>query len=654
MDSEKKWISLPDKLIEKIWQRFGKNRSRSVRSLHTDIFHFVTQYRGQTDDILEYYMAKANHFSESKLYNALNRRKPWGIFCEGTERNMADLLCYYASSRDSQIIGWYATLEQLGYDEKDLIFKKEEAESSHSKKHQTNPKVYEIIAKMTELMASKHFVEAEELYFKGIKLAETENDEYGKARLDQDYAVILHHTFSDDAKSYKILCKVLKTFEALDAKEDIASTQLELARVSAFLGDHISSDIYNTAYLEYKKSQGDLFFLGSAYINSARLNDLKYDYETANSYSEEAIKIGMKLMHKGGRNKLLALTILAKCHVGKSGRHFKLGELIEAKASCIKALEYFAQLDQDIFLWDFAASLLMIAEIEIAEGLHDTGRWEEYLEEAKTIYRTLKDYVKLASCIDFQARTYLSIGQKSLSFEAYKEGYSEILKSRDSYSIAHFIEVFIEFSIEQNQYEEATKLLNDLLDLANDKDLPDFRISAYQNLFHIAHLEDNEQRKKYYIDKLLVEYNETYKGTQNEIEQASILAQIATVYAQINKHREALNLFEKILKIYENKKQYKKVAMVHLNIGDTYIRLKNDDFAFKHWNAAIETVSGTSFYDIDAQAKFRCGQYYTVKSDFVKAKYYLDDAAYLINKYKLPGIKPVENLLVSIQKYMPK
>jgi tetratricopeptide (TPR) repeat protein len=499
---------------------------------------------------------------------------------------------------------------------------------------------------LKELIDENKFDEAEELYEKAKEITDKKNDEYSRAKLQKQYARVLKDKYFNREKEDELLLSCLKVFEKYNKEEDIASTKEMLAQVRASLGDLNSAEIFITDFLEYAKQKESDDKLATGYIVAGYVHLEKGNYKKANDCMDEAIKFGTRLLLNNDEKKVATGNeVITFSHHNKSFIYMKDGNILEAKASCLKALEGHRKLQKKK---ELAQLLFEMTEIECFEGNFATGKWKEYIEEAKSIFLEIKDFSSLARCIDLVSRIAYSTGQKELSLQIFEEGYEEIKKTKDKRGIAHFLGQFVSYYKSQKNTKKAKEYIAELIEFAKENGLNVELVHAYQDLADIADIEGDIVTRDEYLLFVITELEKRLKDEQSNSRKANILGQIADVYTRQGKIRESLSTFEKVASIYQTENVIGGFAKSTLIIAELNLQLGNREIAIQHWLKVSDITKGTAFHEFASIAKLNIGSYLLTTGEYESAQRHLEEAKHLIEKYKLKHSEQVEHLLWEI------
>jgi tetratricopeptide (TPR) repeat protein len=504
-----------------------------------------------------------------------------------------------------------------------------------------------LLEELKKLIDEHKYDEAESVYSKAKVISDATNHEYSIAKLKKQYARIVNEKYFNLEKKDEILLECLKVFEKYKKADDIAYTKESLAKTKAFLGDLSSAEIFANDFLEFTKIKSENDELARAYMIVGLVFMQKDDLLKANELMDEAIKYGIRLtLSDEEKDRDIGTETITFCYQNKSVIYKRLGKISEAKGFCLKALEGHRILKKKK---EYAQLLFELTEIECFEGNFAQGKWKEYIEEAKNIFREMQDYSWLARCIDLVSRIAYMSGQKELSLQIFQEGYEEIKKTNDKKGIAHFLGQFVSYFIAQKKYEEAEKYLAELIEFAEVNDLQHSIAHAYKDLAEIAHKRGDIKKRNEHFDFLIRHYETQYAKEQSEARKAYILGKISFIYFQLNDLRSALEISHKIAKIYDEQNIIGEYAKTLLGINEINAKLGNQDKLFEVWQKIIDVVEGTAFYEFGAVAKINCGFYLMDLGEYERAQSYADDAYHLVEKYKLKQSHEVEQLLEELK-----
>lgn len=436
-------------------------------------------------------------------------------------------------------------------------------------------------------------------------------------------------------------------FEKYKKEEDVAHTKELLAQTKATLGDLNSAEIFVNDFLEYSKQKADNDELARCYIVVGYVYMQKDDLKKANECMDEAIKYGTRLsLSDDTKQKKRGIETTSFAYHNKSVIYKRIGNIQEAKASCLKSLEGHRKLKKKK---ELGQMLFELAEIECFEGNFALGKWKEYIEEAKNVFREIKDYSWVARCIDLVSRIAYSTGQRELSLKIFTEGYEEIKKTNDKKGIAHFLEQFASYFIGQKNYDEAEKYLTELIEYSEKNDLEKSVARAYEDLARITDKKGDIQKRDEYLNFVIKSYEKEYNNEQSPAKRAFVLGKIAFIKEQLNDLRGALDIHYKVAKIFEELNIISEYAKTLLVITEIKIKLGERHNLLESWQKISAILEGTAFHELSSLAKINSGSYLLSNGEYEMAQRYLEEAQQQILKYKLRYAKEAEGLLREVK-----
>jgi tetratricopeptide (TPR) repeat protein len=514
-----------------------------------------------------------------------------------------------------------------------------------------NSEIKPLLDELNKFIKENRFNEAEELFKGAIIIADSQNDEYSRACINRLYARIVKEKYFDVEKENAILTDCLHVFEKFKATRDVATTKEHLSQIRAAKGDFESAEIYANDFLTYAKAKNDFYEIGSAYVTLGVIELEKHQYVKAIQYWDESIQYGTRLVQseeKDKRENGIYLTAIGNHN--KSIAFKGLGKLDEAKSACLKTLPEYRQLGKKE---ELGKTLFELAELECFLGNIKTGKWNEYIDEAKIIFRELRNYSWVSRCIDLIARIAYTSGQKELALEFFKEGYEEIKKSNDREGICYYIEHFASFYIDQKDYVKAETYLKELIEYAETNKLSKSIIQAYEDLARISDKQGNTYLRDKYYKYIIKEYQKENDTEQSPIKRAMNLAQIGDAYTRRGDLREALYVFEKVATIFQELNELGGYAKSTLIVAELNMRLRNTNKAYDNWLKVEEAVKGTPFYEFASTAKINIGSSLIRTGDYEAAQRYLEEAKYLVSKYMFKHLEDtVDYLLIEVKTRM--
>lgn len=556
------------------------------------------------------------------------------VFPHNTPNNTLPIIWASHSNEKEKGITWFPLWERKKY-----VINKSRIEKKSKKVNKIlDPLLKEII----EFINKNNYNRAEEIYNKANNIENL--DDYSLAKLKIQYSHILKNKYYDTEKEDKVLIECLNVFQKHQIIDDINTVKRLLIQTKANLQDYNTAEIFANDVLESAKTVKDLadahVFLGFILIQ-------KQDLIGAKSEMDKAIKYGNRLILKNEKEQVdYGIETITFATQNNSLIFKRLGKLEEAKSSSIKAIEGLRKLKKKKKL---GMALFELTELSLLQGNFKDEKWTEYIEEAKTIFRELKDFSWLARCYDLVAKIAFMSNQPELALKIFEEGYREIQKTNDKNGVAHFLGKFVSFYIHQNDIENAKKSLSKLVEYAENNNIERAITESKKYSLKIAEIDGGVDNKEEYLNNLISEYEKEYNSEQSEITKLFILGKIASIYEEQNKLILALNTFKKVSKKYKELDIKSEYAKSLLMINQLKIKLGDRDDLLEIWQEVLKILDGTSYYSLIAVANINCGSYLLETRNFEKAQRYLEEAEYYVLKYKLPNKKDVEELLKEVR-----
>lgn len=529
---------------------------------------------------------------------------------------------------------------------KDEVVKKK-FEVSSEIKIEIDDEVKTLLDELNKHLEENKIDDAENIYLKAKSIAENKNDDYSRAILQKRYARILKEKYFNVEGEDELLLDCLRIFQKYKKEEHIAHTKELLSQTKASLGDLNSAEIFINDFLDFAKSTGKNDELARASIVAGYVYLQKDDLQKANQFMDDAIKFGTRLSLEDNKesNESGGETVTFAYH-NKSFIYQRLGNIQEAKACALKALEGHRKINKKN---ELGKMLLGLAELECYSGNFSDGKWKDYIEEAKSIFRELEDYSMLARCIDFVSRIAYSTGQRELSLKIFQEGYEEIKKTNDKRGIAHFLEQFASYFLGQKNYDEAEKYLNELIDYATKNNIDKSITRAYENLARIAEKKGDIKLRDELLNTVITSFENEYNQQQSPAKRAHILGKISFIKEQLNDIVGALAIQHKVARIFKELNITSEYAKTLLIITELKIKLGDRSKLLESWQEISQILEGTAFHEIASLAKINSGSYLLGTGEYEMAQRYLEESQQMIFKYKLRYEKEVEQMLEEVK-----
>lgn len=470
-------------------------------------------------------------------------------------------------------------------------------------------------------------------------------DEYGKACIDVCAALIAKDRDHDAIVADTLLTRALSVFDRLCPRAASTSrAKSYLAEVKAVLGDFGAADSYANDCLNNATKDNNLFEMASAHILFGYIATHRHDDGQALAHYEEAGKLGATLCRSHSEVEAQqGAYIAALANQSLSAILPSMGRSSDAQSRALQAAEEHRKLGDKP---DLARVLVDLANFELAAGNHRTGKWKDYIDEAKSIFLELKDYGSFARCVDVVSRAVYGLGQKQLALHVLKDGYEDIKETGVSDAIAFCLERLGLLCLDLGTEEEAATYLTTLIEYAKPRTLDTYVLHAYERLADIAEKQGDIARRDEFLGFVLEELDKSCIKEQSDARRAYVFARLGQIQARRGNTREALRIFEGVANSLKSTNDLEGYARATLTRADLHLQLGGREFALACWRDVEESVRGTTFYRFAAAAKMNIGRVHFLSEEYAAAQRYLEDAQHLVSKYSLQSIPlNVEQLL---------
>jgi tetratricopeptide (TPR) repeat protein len=503
-------------------------------------------------------------------------------------------------------------------------------------------KIKSLIKEIKKFRKENEYDKAEEIYLKAKAVKKL--DDYSVAKLKIQYSFILKNKYYDVKKEDDVLMESLIVFQKYGIEDDIETVKRLLIQTKSSLGEFETAEIFANDILSNSKTDKDFadthIFLGLILFQ-------KQDLKGALLEMDKAIGFGKKILINNEKEVIdEGIEIITYATQNKSLFSKLLGRLNEAKSFSLKAIEGLRKLEKKK---ELGMALFEITELSVLQGNFKDRQWSEYIEEAKSIFRELKDFSWLARCYDLVAKIAFMSNRPDLALSIFKEGYKEIRKTNDKNGIAHFLGKFVSFYINQNDVEGAKNALTDYIEYAKANDIERAITKSKEYSLRIAEIDGDSDNKEDHLINLIKEYEQDYNNEQSEPRKAFILGKIASIYEEQGEHILALNVFKKVSKKFKELDISSEYAKSLLMINQLKIKLGYKEGLLETWQEVLSILDGTNYHSLIAIANINCGSYLLETRNLEKAQLYLNDAEHYVLKYKLPNKEDVERLLKEVK-----
>ncbi len=499
----------------------------------------------------------------------------------------------------------------------------------------TLPKdVTDKLKEFDKLIDDYKLIEAESLYKNEIVKYKLNEDEYIIAKFNKLYAKLFQEKDFNIEEMDSLLTQCLATFQKFGQLEDIIETKAKLAHSKATLGDLNAAIIFSNEFLD--ASHNNTINLARGYITEGFVYWQKGELEEGLVSMDKAILLGNKLVLSNIENDVkIGLEIIATGYHNKSFIYKEIPNITEAKAAALLAIKQHRKLNKKK---QVGIILFQLTELEFFEGNFNESDWSNYIEEAKIIFREIKDFSWLARCIDLIAIAAYKAGLKELSLQIFEEGFIEIKRTKDKYVIAYFLERQINYFFMDKKFDKVEEYINELIVFSKDNNLPKSLTSANESLAELFNAREEIDKRDGLLKNIIDDYEKQFINEQSIYEKARIQEKIAQIKDQLNQLPDALQIYVQINKFYKEKNildSYARTALIIIEIKEILGDTKNILSILIDLDSKLE---GTTFYVSATATKLFLAHYYFYTDEFKTAKIYVEQALYLINKHKLSNL----------------
>lgn len=224
-----------------------------------------------------------------------------------------------------------------------------------------------------------------------------------------------------------------------------------------------------------------------------------------------------------------------------------------------------------------------------------------YLAKAKRKATEITDNLVIAKIYNRTGYILKMKGAIKEAITAYKQAI-EILESVQNDEVLN--NSYVKFGrvlIELGLYEEAAEYLQKALNLANANS----KISKsfiYRSLARLHRKKLEYEEAEIYLQKALKIVQQRKNSKKKEVETILITTQIAKVYYHTKRYEEALTLALANEKQIKKIKKKKKIAGVHLLLGQIYYELNQDELALKYAKKSYQKTKDVGLTNIRLHA----------------------------------------------------
>jgi len=222
-------------------------------------------------------------------------------------------------------------------------------------------------------------------------------------------------------------------------------------------------------------------------------------------------------------------------------------------------------------------------------------------------------------------------GQSDSSINVLKGAYKAALTSKDLKIQLQCLNTIAANYLNQGQYKDALDKFTRAYQLADSLKLYDKLINLSLNIGTTFLYNEELDKAIEYFEKVIAQSD----TTSITLAYASALNNIGSCYSRMAKHEKALEYFDKALPAYLKINNRLQLAQVYTNLGQSHFFLNNSELASKYIQNAIKLnrknkSQNQLIVNLILIAKLDISQ-----KNFIQAKYHLDEALELTNKFNI-------------------
>ena len=354
-------------------------------------------------------------------------------------------------------------------------------------------------------------------------------------------------------------------------------------------------------------------------------------YDQALAYALELYQTGDSKEQKSEAH------AIAACYAHKGMVYGAMGNVAEEESALTKALEWERKSN---FKSEIGKSLFLLAELKCREGQYDEGI--QYLNEARSIYKEIEDYVWLARCYDLQARLYFTSGEADKATAFFEAALEAVEKSSDYKEQVFNLNKLGQLYLKAKNIDQARGYFERARTLSHQENFLDGYAAAVNCLAELAEIEDKKDERDILLTNGIQALEKLLISTQREPERASTLDKIGSFYANMKNFQQALIYFQRAKKAYQSLGDVGHIANVLGGIAWVKRKLGNPNEELDTYREIKKLVDGTRYYDLIAGAAINLANFEMKHGNLNEAKRLLDEAEFYCRKYNLPYLSGVE------------
>lgn len=445
---------------------------------------------------------------------------------------------------------------------------------------------------------SENLQEAEKALTEAVSIAAKEGTTDMEAYLNQELGSICFdlREFNKAADCYGKALKYAEEKKDLDTQGDL---QGKLGDALSRLGKIAeSNECYEKALIyvrEKKDKQKEMYYLGNLGLNYTYLEkSLK-----AMEYLDQAVKIGEELKDKASLSMWFATA---------ADILFEMGNYDKAMEYYKKAMEN-AQAAKD----RIGESLILRS---LGSSYYGLGKYKEaiaHYEKALEIVREMKDIPSEGMILGSLGNIYSSIGDNKKALDYMNKALEIAGKSAGKRDESWQLAAMGLFYLDTGRYKEALTYYKRALEIAKEGGdiLTQARILSemFSLYFRIGEIFEGAQCM-----------NEALKLAKDDPKiQGSILTSLGISYLSTSRYRQALESFNKALKIARETNNLKDEIIGLNNVAEVYKQVGKYDQALKYQQKALELVKKTDNLYVQIALLNSMGEIYKIRKEYDKA-----------------------------------
>ncbi|MCZ4694998.1 hypothetical protein DWB61_08350 [Ancylomarina euxinus] len=231
----------------------------------------------------------------------------------------------------------------------------------------------------------------------------------------------------------------------------------------------------------------------------------------------------------------------------------------------------------------------------------------------------------------FKGYILYATGQSDSSINVLNAAYKEALLSKELKIQLQCLNTIAANHLNQGQYKEALEKFTSAYQLADSLKLYDKLINLSLNIGTTFLYNEELDKAIEYFEKVIAQ-SDTSSIT---LAYASALNNMGSCYSRMAKHEKALEYFEKALPAYLKINNSLLIAQVYTNLGQSHFFLNNSELASKHLQSAIQLNRNNKSINQLIVNLLLIARLDISQKKFIQAKYHLDEALELTNKFNI-------------------